>query len=87
MAQQRRYPSYISWGELGNTSLGDFSGLLNIRDAPMQLGPSESPDVWNVIGNERGGVESRLGYTKYNSGINTPYQAALVSYAYSWPTG
>src|SRR5450759_907364 len=50
----------------------------------MQLGPTESPDVWNGVGNERGGVECRLGYAKYNSGDNTPYQAALVSYIYIW---
>ena len=84
---QRSYPRNVVWGDVGITSLGDFSGLLNIRDAPMQLGPSESPDVWNVVGNERGGVECRLGYTKYNSGANTPYQAALVNYLYHWPTG
>lgn len=43
-----------------------FAGGLNLRDAPTELKPTESPSAWNVTLDERGGVVKRLGYTKWN---------------------
>jgi hypothetical protein len=62
----------------------DFSGGLNLRDAPSELGSKFSPDLWNVTLDERGGVGSRLGYGKFNgsSFTATPPQAL-----FNWPTG
>lgn len=47
----------------------DFSGGLNLREAPPELAANESPDLWNVTLDERGGVVKRLGYTKVNSSV------------------
>lgn len=69
------------WGEL---ELRDFSGGLNLRDAAPELAPNESPDMWNVTLDERGGVTKRLGMSKWN-GVS--YAAALVKNDYYWPTG
>ena len=44
-----------------------FQGGLNLRDAPTELKPSESPSAWNVTLDERGGVVKRLGYTSWGS--------------------
>ena len=44
-----------------------FAGGLNLRDAPTELKPSESPSCWNVTLDERGGVVKRLGYAKWNA--------------------
>lgn len=53
----------------------DFSGGLNLREAPPELAANESPDLWNVTLDERGGVAKRLGYTKVNS---TAFSGGLV---------
>jgi hypothetical protein len=53
----------------------DFSGGLNVREAPPELAPNESPDLWNVTLDERGGVAKRLGYVKVNL---TPYGGGIV---------
>jgi hypothetical protein len=53
----------------------DFSGGLNLREAPPELAANESPDLWNVTLDERGGVAKRLGYTKVNG---TPFSGGLV---------
>lgn len=58
--------------ELG---FGDFSGGLNLRDAPTELANNESPDLWNVTLDERGGVQKRLGHAKKNP----------VAYATTYP--
>ena len=47
--------------------LDDFSGGLNLRDAPSELAPTESPDMLNVTLDERGGVVKRLGILKDGS--------------------
>lgn len=47
----------------------DFSGGLNLRDAPPELAANESPDLWNVTLDERGGVQKRLGQTAYNTAV------------------
>jgi hypothetical protein len=44
----------------------DFSGGLNVRDAATELSENESPDLLNVVLDERGGVTKRLGYSKWN---------------------
>ena len=44
-----------------------FAGGLNLRDAPTELKPTESPNAWNVTLDERGGVVKRLGYAKWNT--------------------
>lgn len=53
----------------------DFSGGLNLREAPPELAPNESPDLWNVTLDERGGAAKRLGYVKVNG---TPFSGGLV---------
>jgi hypothetical protein len=63
----------------------DFSGGLNLRDAAPELAKNESPDLWNVTLDERGGVQKRLGYQKYNGALYDG--AALVKNAFYWPTG
>jgi hypothetical protein len=62
----------------------DFSGGLNLRDAPSELGSQFSPDLWNVSLDERGGVASRLGYVQFNP---TPFAAAKAQHLFNWPTG
>lgn len=52
---------------LSRFKINDFSGGLNIRDAPSQLADNEASDCMNVVMDERGGVVKRLGYTKYNA--------------------
>lgn len=53
----------------------DFSGGLNLREAPPELAQNESPDLMNVTLDERGGVAKRLGYVKVN---NTPFGGGLI---------
>lgn len=53
----------------------DFSGGLNLRDAPPELAANESPDLWNVTLDERGGAQKRLGQAKVNG---TAYGGGLV---------
>lgn len=53
----------------------DFSGGLNLREAPPELAANESPDLWNVTLDERGGVAKRLGYIKVNA---TAFSGGLV---------
>jgi len=47
--------------------MAGFAGGLNLRDAPTELKPNESPNAWNVTLDERGGVVKRLGYSKWNA--------------------
>lgn len=69
---RRRYPIYI------DITISDFSGGLNARDALTELGNNESPDMWNVVIDERGGVAKRLGNSKWNSSA----LANLVTYGF-----
>lgn len=41
--------------------IDDFSGGINMRDAPSQLAPNESPELMNVTLDERGAIQKRLG--------------------------
>lgn len=45
----------------------DFSGGLNLREAPPELASNESPDLWNVTLDERGGVAKRTGFSLVTS--------------------
>jgi cytochrome c5 len=58
--------------------LQDFSGGLNLRDAETQLADNESPEMWNVTLDERGGVVKRLGQTKWNASA----AGALITQGY-----
>src|SRR3989304_1299026 len=40
--------------------LPEFSGGLNLRDAPDELRANESPNLWNTTLDERGSVSQRL---------------------------
>jgi hypothetical protein len=53
--------------QLAEIKLPEFSGGLNLRDAPTELALNESPDLWNVTIDERGGIVKRLGMTKWNA--------------------
>ena len=63
----------------------DFSGGLNLRDSSDQLAPNESPDMMNVVLDQRGGVEKRLGYAK--DGAMSAFAANCVNSFYSWVLG
>lgn len=52
--------------------LSDFSGGLNLRDAPTELGETDTPDCMNITLDERGGVVKRLGRVKKNTGGSLP---------------
>lgn len=62
----------------------DASGGLNVRDAAVALGASESPDSYNVTLDERGGVGKRLGYEKSNPAA---FGGGLVSTMFFWESG
>jgi hypothetical protein len=47
--------------------LEDFSGGLNLQDAPSQVGNTEATDCMNITLDEMGGVVKRLGISKYNT--------------------
>lgn len=46
---------------IATLDLFDFSGGTNLRDAPTELAPNETPFARNVTLDERGGAEKRLG--------------------------
>lgn len=54
-------------GKMRTLELRDFSGGLNLRDAPIRLAANESPLCLNVQFDERGGVFARKGLTKDDS--------------------
>lgn len=57
----------------------DFSGGLNLREAPPELAPNESPDLWNVTLDERGGVAKRRGYSLVTSTTSTKRKTFTTS--------
>jgi hypothetical protein len=67
---------------LKGDSLSNFSGGPNQRDAWSELGATESVDAWNVSFDERGGVQSRIGYVKDNA---TPFSGGLIVNEYWSP--
>lgn len=72
-------PSVQPQLRIATFQLQRFDGGLNLRDAPTEIAPNESPDCMNVTLNERGGVESRLGLLKLNAASLLP---AAPSYLY-----
>lgn len=46
---------------MGELLVQDFSGGLNLRDAPNQLGPGETPSMFNFVITERGALKRRNG--------------------------
>lgn len=54
--------------------LTNFSGGPNFRDSPTELAATEAYSAYNCTFDERGGVQSRLGYAKRNL---TPIAAAV----------
>ena len=61
-------------------ALSDFSGGWNCRDAPSELAPNESPDLFNVSLDQRGDAVKRLGVTRLNA---TPRASAADVVFYS----
>jgi hypothetical protein len=61
--------------------LSDFSGGVNIRDSQTSLGPNELSQGFNISLDERGGISSRLGHSKWNI---TPFAAGLIQYLFYW---
>lgn len=58
--------------------IADMSGGVNLRDAATELAPNESPDLWNVLIDERGGAVKRLGFVRWNASA----VASTISYGY-----
>lgn len=70
---RRFYPSYID--------LSSFDGGLNLRDAPSEIAPNETPSCVNVTLDERGGVASRLGVSKLNGSSLLPAAPSCLYYS------
>lgn len=63
----RSHPAKLPGIEIGQIT--NFSGGPNFRDSPTELAATESYSAYNVTFDERGGVQSRLGYTKRGSSL------------------
>lgn len=74
-------PKVATRALLATFQLDRFDGGLNLRDAPTEIAPNETPDCMNVTLDERGGVEARLGITKLNGSSLLP--AEPVAFYYS----
>lgn len=74
-------PKVAPKGQVSTFSVDRFDGGLNLRDAPTEIAPNETPDCMNVTLDERGGVESRLGISKLNAASLLP--AAPVALYFS----
>lgn len=68
---------------LSDLRIRNFSGGLNLRDAVAEIAPTESPDLWNVTFDERGGVAKRLGQSKWNGSV---FAGGAVSNVFYSPT-
>lgn len=64
--------------------INDFSGGVNLRDAPDSLPPNQAQDAWNVSLSEKGLLYARLGFSKYNQ---TPYNQSAVTRLFEWKSG
>lgn len=49
-------------------NLSDFSGGLNLRSSQVQLGDNETPEMENIVIDPVGGIYSRKGWERWNSG-------------------
>lgn len=69
-------------GAVRELQLRDFSGGLNLKDAPSEMRDNESPTLLNVTLDNRGAIVKRLGFTEVDTGTGTTNQNA-----YFWPSG
>jgi hypothetical protein len=74
-------PSVSPQERIATFQLQRFDGGLNLRDAPTEIAPNESPDCMNVTLNERGGIESRLGLLKLNAASLLPVAPSYLYYS------
>lgn len=74
-------PSVAPAARIATLPLQSFDGGLNLRDAPTEVAPNETPDCFNVTLDERGGFESRLGITKLNAASLLPAAASYLYYS------
>lgn len=78
-------PTKLPGIEVGQIT--NFSGGANFRDSPTELAATESYDAYNVTFDERGGVQSRLGFAKRNAfslGASYKTQVLLSSPSLYW---
>lgn len=68
-------------GWLNSLLVADFSGGLNLRDAPTELAENESQDCMNITLDENGGLMKRLGLTRLNTGGAMPGVASNEYYS------
>ena len=52
-----------------SVAIDRFDGGLNTKTTPLLGGPDQSPDLYNVIFDDLGAVETRRGYSKFNSSL------------------
>src|SRR3990172_6814495 len=74
-------PKVASRAQLVTFRVEGFDGGLNLRDAPTEIAPNETPDCMNVTLDERGGAESRLGLSKLNTATLLPAAPTLPYYS------
>ena len=74
-------PSVAPSAKIANVLLDSFDGGLNIRDAPTEVAPNETPDCMNVTLDERGGVIARLGITNLNAASLLPQPPQRLYYS------
>lgn len=76
-------------GQLRVLRTDDFTGGLNLRADPFQLGENESPDLLNVDIDPRGGFSSRGAFTRINTSAIGSIAAGsfTAEKLYSWQTG
>tara|TARA_R110000824_G_scaffold8439_2_gene38337 strand:- start:19604 stop:21115 length:1512 start_codon:yes stop_codon:yes gene_type:complete len=72
-------------GTISELQLTDFSGGLNLRDAPSEMTPNQSPALLNVTLDNRGAVVKRLGFTLVSTPPGSP--TSVNQNAYFWPSG
>lgn len=80
-ARQRRLLRYLPSRQ--QLAVNDFSGGLNLRDAPTELASNETPDALNITLDQRGGVIKRLGLKR----LNAVALAGPAQTLYYWGTG
>lgn len=66
-------------GGFDEFAINDFTGGLNLRDGPDQISTNELRDTWNVSINQRGGIEKRTGFSKWNTS-GQPSAKILTAY-------
>lgn len=75
----RSYGRRAGW--ISNVQLADFSGGLNLRDAPTELAENETPDCLNISLDEHGGITKRLGLSRLNGSGALPGIPSNVYYS------